>query len=219
MPTGTFVDVTGQTFGHWTVLAREASSAAYALWRCRCVCGTEKLLSTASLRMGRPKSCGCKRGKHGHSKPGSMTPTYSSWRNMIARCTQASSPAFPYYRKNGIKVCARWTDPEHGYLQFLADMGERPSPLHTLDRWPDNFGDYEPGNCRWATKIEQANNRRTNIHFEFRGRTLTLAQLSRETGQSKETLRSRLVRNKHPWPIEEAVTRPVLTPFESRSRR
>lgn len=214
-----FKDISGQSFGNWRVVRRVPSPPGKALWLCRCVCGSERLISTAFVRRGEPKSCGCKRGKHRHSRPGHMNPTYSSWRNMIARCNQPSNPAFAHYQKSGITVCARWQHPADGYVNFLADMGERPSRLHTLDRWPDNFGNYEPGNCRWATKSEQANNRRTNTLIEYGGRTFTLSELAYETGRSKSLLRSRLIRNKHPWTVEEAVSRPPMPSVDSRTRR
>jgi hypothetical protein len=125
---------------------------------------------------------------------------------MIARCTQPSSPAFAYYKKRGITVCERWRKFEN----FLVDMGERPSPKHTLDR-KENNGNYEPGNVRWATKQEQANNRITNVRFMYKGNAYTLAELARVTGVSKELLRSRLMRCRRPWTVEGAVTTPPMT--------
>jgi hypothetical protein len=124
---------------------------------------------------------------------------------MISRCTQPSHPAFAYYQKRGITVCERWRKFEN----FLADMGERPGSAgeYTLDRI-DNDRGYEPGNCRWATKREQANNRVTNLHFTYKGKQYTLAELSRETGVSKELLRSRLYR-RGGWSVEGAVETPT----------
>lgn len=123
---------------------------------------------------------------------------------MIARCTQPSNPAFEHYRKRGITVCARWRFFDH----FLADMGERPSGK-TLER-NDNDGNYEPDNCRWATRREQANNRVTNTRFCYHGQLLTLANLSRATGIPKDRLRDRLVRGKGgPWTVEAAVSTPT----------
>lgn len=129
---------------------------------------------------------------------------------MIARCTQPSNPAFAYYTANGITVCDRWRT----FELFLADMGERPSLAHSLDRFPDKTGNYEPGNVRWATKREQANNRVTNVLFEHGGETITFAELVRRTGKPKELLRSRLLRAPKPWSVEEAISRPL-----SRGRR
>ncbi len=125
---------------------------------------------------------------------------------MIARCTYPSNPAFAYYKKRGITVCKRWRIFEN----FLTDMGERP-PGTSIDRFPNNDGNYEPGNCRWTTKRKQANNRITNIRFTYKGKSYTLANLSRITGVNKETLRSRLCRSALPWTVEGAVSTPKLT--------
>lgn len=124
---------------------------------------------------------------------------------MVARCTQPSNPAFEHYRKRGITLCSSW----RSFENFLADMGERPSLAHTIER-VENDGNYEPGNCRWATRQEQANNRITNVRFEYRGRRLTFAELVRETGIGKELLRSRLLRGKGgPWTVDAAVATPA----------
>ena len=124
---------------------------------------------------------------------------------MVARCVQPSNPAFAHYKKRGITVCDRWRKFEN----FLEDMGERPSAKHTLDRIENN-GNYEPGNVRWATKLEQANNRITNVRFMFNGNAYTMAELARVTGVDKELLRSRLMRNKCKWTVEGAVKTPPL---------
>ena len=124
---------------------------------------------------------------------------------MISRCTQPSSAGYAYYKKRGITVCQRWRKFEN----FLADMGERPVGM-TLDRWPNNDGNYEPGNCRWASRREQANNRITNRRFTYERKEYTLIELARVTGVSKELLHSRLCRCKRPWTVEGAVRTPPL---------
>lgn len=121
---------------------------------------------------------------------------------MIGRCTQPSNSAFDYYRLSGVTVCERWRKFEN----FLADMGERPSPAQTIDRHPNKLGNYEPGNCRWSTRREQANNRVTNVLVEYRGTMMTMAELTRFTGLPKELLRHRITRAG--WTVEDAVTSP-----------
>jgi len=211
-------DLLGKTFGRWTVIERAGSLRNMALWLCRCECGAEKKRTSTYLVGGRSGSCGCKRKKHGHASGGKLSLTYSSWINMISRITNPSYPSFKQYKARGIKVCKRWRKFEN----FLADMGERPGAAYSLDRWPDNNGDYKPGNCRWATKTEQANNRNTNIRLNFVGQDFTLAELARYTGVSKELLRARLIRktknNQRVWTVDEAVRTPPIVPHLRRSR-
>lgn len=90
--------------------------------------------------------------------PGTVHPLYSTWRGMIRRCHDPRTSAFDGYGGRGIRVCDRW---RHSFETFLSDVGPRPSPKHSIDRFPDNDGNYEPGNVRWATPKEQSNNRRT----------------------------------------------------------
>jgi predicted DNA-binding transcriptional regulator AlpA len=124
---------------------------------------------------------------------------------MKARCTCPTNPAFKDYGGRGIKVCERWLN---SFENFLADMGERPSHLHSLDRWPDNDGDYEPGNCRWATAREQALNRRQRgenasaRRISFGGETHTIREWSKITGIKWATIWDRL---QHGQPPERAL--------------
>lgn len=152
---------------------------------------------------------------HGHSLSNAKrTPTYLSWQAMIGRCTHPSNPAFTHYQKRGITVCERWRK----FINFLADIGERPGGKreYTLERI-DNNGNYEPSNCRWATRREQGNNRVTNIHFTFEGTSYTLAELARYTGVEKELLRKRLCRSTRPWTVEGAVRTPVIARKDRRA--
>lgn len=145
--------------------------------------------------------------RHGHTWTGGKSPTYASWQNMIARCSQPSNPAYATYRRRGITVCARW----RSFDNFLADMGERPPGKRrfTVERRENDLG-YEPGNCHWATWRQQGNNRSTNIHFVFGGTRYTLAELARVTGVSKELLRQRLMRAARKWTVAGAVRTPAL---------
>ena len=204
-------DLIGHRFGRLTVLQRAFSKPNKGIfWLCRCDCDSEATVLGSKLLNGHTRSCGCLRRNmmttHGHSGNGKnrkRSPTYQSWQNMISRCTQPSNPAFEHYKKRKITVCDQWRD----FKYFLADMGERPEGM-TLDRI-DNNGNYEPKNCRWATKREQANNRITNNVFLYSGKEYTLADLARTTGTSKDTLRVRLVRPGG-WTVKDAVETPTI---------
>lgn len=136
---------------------------------CRCDCGTDKVVTANHLKSGRVQSCGClhsevaaktvKRTRTIHGET-NKTPEYNSWRKMIERCTNPNSSNFAYYGGQGITVHELWRQGYQPYLEHLLKyLGRRPSPQHSIDRI-DPYGNYEPGNIRWATKKKQANNRR-----------------------------------------------------------
>lgn len=119
------------------------------------------------------------------------SPEYRSWCSMKARCCNSQNPSYPRYGGRGIKVCQRWLD---SFSDFLADMGKKPTPKHTIDRFPDNNGNYEPGNCRWATAQEQSRNRRSNRVIEFGGVSRTVAEWADVLGVGYFTLARRIER-------------------------
>lgn len=141
-----------------------------------------------------------KRMTHGMTK----TPEYEAWRSMKVRCSCPRKANYDRYGGRGISVCHEW---ETSFEEFYKSMGLRPSPEHSLDRI-DNDGNYTPDNCRWATREEQARNkRRSGSHMiTYAGRTMYLAEWAREKGLSYNALHDRLVRYR--WPIEKALTRP-----------
>ncbi len=140
--------------------------------------------------------------KHGHAFRGGLTPEYRSWKRIIVRCENKNTKDFPDYGGRGIKVCDRW---RHSFENFLADMGLKPSPRHSIDRI-DNNGHYQPDNCRWATPKEQSRNARRNHLVTFQGQTLCVSELAEKTGIRYHTLRSRI---RLGWTVERAISEPV----------
>lgn len=132
-----------------------------------CDCGGSVDALGAHIRYRKIRSCGClrnettaaRRTKHGHLREYKITPEYTAWRNMINRCEYEKGARYQDYGGRGIKVCAAWRNRTTGFANFLDDMDLRPSHEHSLDRI-DNYGHYEPGNCRWATDAEQRANKR-----------------------------------------------------------
>lgn len=203
----------GTRFGRLTVLERAGSSPrGQALWRCRCDCGNLTTPSGNALRSGQARSCGClnheetgKRStRHGHAPRGHQSPEYRVYMAMLARCYRRNSSHYDDYGGRGIRVCRRWQG-EHGFEHFLADMGSRPSLQHSLDRYPDNDGNYEPTNCRWATKKQQARNRRSSLVLTVDGVSATVAEWAEKTGVPAHRL---YCRKRVGWSDEDAVKRP-----------
>lgn len=133
----------------------------------------------------------------------SLTSEYRAWQTMRLRCIEPSNPAFPNYGGRGIKVCDRWLQSVEA---FIEDMGPKPTPAHELDRFPNNDGNYEPGNCRWATRSDNDRNRRSNRLIEHGGETLTLVAWAERYGIAAGTLRMRLESG---WSTGEALTTPT----------
>jgi hypothetical protein len=200
-------DLTQQRFGKLLVLERQGSAPNGAsttpTWLCQCDCGKQKLIRGPNLCNGQAKSCGCSHFKHNaYTGRGNKTgPEYRAWSGMLQRCTNPKAREFVFYGARGIRVCDRWKDA----AMFLADMGPRPSPQHSLDRI-DNNGNYEPGNCRWATRIEQARNKRSNRVLIVEGRALPISEWAEATGLLNTTIRERIRRG---WSPRKAVLTPV----------
>lgn len=147
----------GEVYERLTVLEDVTYSTDRA--KCRCICGTLKDVKAINLRTSQVRSCGCLR-RDTHTVHGmSGDPLYKAWYGMIERCTNPRNASWEHYGGRGIKVCERWLGSPEGLYKFVADLGQRPTPLHSLDRIDVN-GNYEPGNVRWATPAQQGDNKR-----------------------------------------------------------
>lgn len=177
---GKFIDLTGEKYGRLAVLniAYKAPDRVY-FWNCLCDCGKYCIIRGSTLRKSNgTKSCGCLhkeavsliKRKHGLSK--NTTAEYRAWKAMKKRCYNKSYVYYNEYGGRGIKVCDRWLN---SFENFLEDMGKRPSNKHSLDRYPNVNGDYEPENCRWATQKQQCSNKRNNKWYEYNGQKMILS--------------------------------------------
>lgn len=136
---------------------------------------------------------------HGHSR-GKESPEYRCWQDMKGRCHNPDHKFFKYYGGRGISVCDRW---RNDFSAFIADMGNRPTPKHTIDRFPDNNGNYEPENVRWATRRQQVDNRRTTRTVMLQGERISIAEACRRLGLNYKTVSGRI---DHGWKPEAAIT-------------
>ncbi|WP_176317340.1 hypothetical protein [Burkholderia vietnamiensis] len=198
------IELTGRKIGRLEVLAPHRKEGIERLfYECRCECGNTCIIGAQNLRRGMTKSCGClqkERVRQASLKHGmSHTSLHNTWMSMIQRCTDQNCRAYPDYGGRGIKVCDRWLTFEN----FLADMGLPPQKGLTLDRFPNNDGNYEPGNVRWATKKEQANNRRSSRILAFNGESMTIAQWEDRQGFRRGLINTRL---QDGWTVERAIT-------------
>jgi hypothetical protein len=191
----------------WTRIGKPVRINSRTRVPCRCDCGKESMVMQRE-RTGELATVCCRRcnatsnkTKHGHASGGCISRTYNSWASMIQRCENEDFCRYRLWGGKGVKVCVRW----HDFSSFLADMGERPIGK-TLDRFPNKSGNYEPGNCRWATPKQQANNLTTNRLLTIGSRTMTMSEWAESCGISGDTIQARLRRG---WSEDDAVNRPV----------
>lgn len=171
----------GQRFGRLVVESWAPGELRDGAWLCRCDCGGEKLVPSNRLTRGVVISCGCFRPKHG----GKGTRIYAIWLGIIARCTNPKHKNWSDYGGRGIKLCAEW----RRFERFRDDMGQPPAGA-TIER-RDNDGNYQPGNCYWATRKAQARNTRRSAVVTYGGRSQTIAAWAEELGVSEWRLYSR----------------------------
>ena len=196
-----FKDITGHTFGKWTALEFHSRVRGYTWWLCRCECGKEKPVRVSDLRNGQSHSCvKCARvaqGTHGKTD----TPEYRVWAGIKQRCHNPNDTGYARYGAIGITVCDEW----QSFEAFYRDMGQKPSPKHTLERLDNSLG-YSKENCTWATWKEQARNKRTNRMLTFDGKTMCVAAWAEEVGIRAQNIIERL---RLGWTVERALTTPV----------
>lgn len=205
------IDLTGQKFGRLIVIGRsKESDGKHTRWDCDCECGAVGVTATSDdLKSGRKRSCKClqkelasaKFMKHGHKRIGMGTREYESWCSAKARCFNSAHPGYALYGGRGITVCPEWV---HDFGAFLTHIGPRP-PRTSLDRYPDQNGNYEPGNVRWASATEQGRNKRNNVCVKWHGQLIPLVQIAEIENVNYKSLH--WLHRKNGLPIEEAVAR------------
>jgi hypothetical protein len=205
------VDMTGRRFGRLEVVTfaygrPTPSGSVKKFWLCRCDCGGEALVWGAALQSGETKSCGCLRREavaaKNRSHGMSGTPEYKAWSYMKRRCLNPNSAGYENYGARGVSVCDRWVQ---SFEAFLADVGPRPSPQHSIER-DDVDGNYEPRNVRWATYSEQMNNLRKSVKITMAGQTRTVAEWARLLKINPFTIYDRLDAG---WDPIRALSEPV----------
>lgn len=197
------IDLTDKKFERWTVLRRAENSGKEPRWLCECDCGQRKTVEGRNLRNGRSGSCGClmrelNSSRAIHGLKGTLE--YNRWCNMRDRCNNPNNHAFADYGGRGITICEQWDDVQ----TFLNDMGLCPEG-HSLERINNDAG-YHPSNCKWATRKEQAQNKRNSQTLTHKGKTQCVAAWAEELGVNAHTIYSRIYRG---WPAEQALTEPV----------
>jgi len=210
---GPLHNLTGRRFGRLVVLRRSPRRRSDAgnratYWECVCDCGVMKTIGASPLVRGHTRSCGCflaesvrdRSIRHGLEG----TYIYSIWRGMLARCLCQTGRGYKDYGGRGITVCERW---KNSVTDFVDDMGPRPSPAHSIDRINVN-GNYEPGNCRWATRSQQQRNRRCNPVIVIDGIKMLLVEASEKYRIHSKTALDRM--QKFGWSAEKAFKTPLL---------
>jgi hypothetical protein len=205
------IDITGQRFGRLSIIRRAGrTSYRQATWECLCTCGVTIVATGSNLKSGTTKSCGCLKSattvarnmsrRLAYSAVRDDKLTYQVWQSMIARCYLRSHPSFSKYGQKGVYVCDEWRT---SFENFIKYVGTRPSIGHSIDRFPNQTGNYAPGNVRWATSVEQARNRKTNVLITHNGETRCIAAWAEIVGVGKATI---AYRKRAGWTDSGALT-------------
>lgn len=201
----------GRLFGRLTVVEFAGTDRHQKRkWQCACACGKSTTVGGGELRAGKTLSCGClgterrvaavKISNAKHGRAGS--PEHLAWISMRRRCDYQKNKSWKSYGERGISVCERWIN---SFENFYADMGDRPSPMHSLDR-KETDGNYTPENCKWSTKLEQTRNRRCTRRLTLNGETKTLTEWGKLASLSANCIVSRLQRG---WTTQKALSTPA----------
>lgn len=200
----------GDEFGLWRVIEKAPNKGRRTAWLAECKCGTQRVVLSQAFRDGTSLSCGCKAmrdlaaGNVTHGMTDS--PEYAVYQAAVARCTNPKNRQYRNYGGRGIRFHGEWLGPD-GFQRFIECVGRRPSDKHELDRYPDNNGNYEPGNVRWATRQEQCRNTRRNRIVRYDGRDWCVIELAEHLGINRNTIIKRLNSG---FPIDRVVA-PVAT--------
>lgn len=197
-------NLVGKRFGRLSVKRYADVSDGIMRYLCVCDCGEERVVRHGNLQNGASQSCGCSRRTEYTALRETYPEEYQIWNGMKERCNNPNSTGYRYYGGRGIKVCQEWDD---SFEPFISYIGPRPSPSHTIER-KNNDGNYEPGNVRWATYVEQARNRSNNVFFDWNGQQMTMCDLAKISPVSRNTIRYRLQRG---WSLEDAVLLPAFS--------
>lgn len=200
---GRLINLIGVRFGELVVVSRAEDRKRNRYWNCVCDCGRPSVVAGVSLTRGRTKTCGhgVNAPKHGHAFTGKHTNEYKTWLAIKQRCFNKNHIAFCHYGGRGITMCQEWKD---SFPAFFRDVGPKPSSNHSIDRI-DNSKNYEPGNCKWATRSEQMNNTRAVKLVTIDGETKTVTEWCDILGLSKTMVRNRIHIG---WTPEKALTTP-----------
>jgi len=194
-------DISGQKYNRLTVVKLlYIDKNRQTHWECLCDCGKLHNVTKSGLTSNQTKSCGCLKHEldlvriktHGYTSNGKVSPTYKSWQAMKVRCTNKNNKGYLAYGAIGIKVCDRWLN---SFQNFLEDMGERPNGT-SLDRYPNQKGNYEPINCRWATIKQQGENTSKCRVFSHNGITMNISDWSKYFNVHRTTMLKHLRKGK-----------------------